>query len=710
MKFNKMKMSAAWLMSFLGIEKFDIKDNKVDLSQDQRTKIEEKLGAEQAQKLFEGLNAEIQASEQEAKEQADLQAVLNELGTNATEDAPEGSASEDKGSPTVQATEVIKNQKKQIEEMAKQPIEDAPEAVFISNHLAVANGVIKKLSHNATHIFSLPEAYNAFENRPWNQRLRDNSPKASAFSAQEIPVLQGDMDLFVRQNPEVLQSLFFDNNGLPKEWDIQTGVVDIITEAGISVGEIVQARSDHWAPKNKFVISVEAGKVWPKKIDIEFSGPELQKLETTWIRSVANLDGSHPWKMSFIGFIVSELLKQQQLDDRRAQVNGIYVPTPAGQAGSAINSQDGLMYLFYKARDVEKKYRPFPIGLPTADNAVEYVQTMIEMLPEDVRNMDGLEFICSNVLLQWYKQDAALRYSHKYDTDEGKYAYSKMHPIDYPNIIFQPLKDMTNTLFCAITYSKNIQVLEYDPSEKGKFTVGHDKRDTWLFADYRLGIRLKRIGLQLAEDHPDKYVAQMVWSNEAPIFSPTYKVPVYDDKSGILKVKYDNMIIGENFTNDIVKFQGATVGRVIKITGNPNLASATVAIKDNSDNDLASDFTLKTEGTITLYVNAEGKVKELARTTTAPVVVEDEAKYSTASIDANQGKVFRFDGSAALTVTNILNGVSGKEITIYGGAGGEVTVAQTGNIKLGSALTLTTAAKFVKLVSVEGTWHEIARG
>jgi hypothetical protein len=91
-------------------------------------------------------------------------------------------------------------------------------------------------------------------------------------------------------------------------------------------------------------------------------------------------DGSHPWKMSFIGLLAG-WIKQQMLDDRIAQINGIFVQSPEGDnmPGAAVNSQNGLRYLWYYYRDIAKKYRAFDIGLPTESNIVDYIETMIKM-------------------------------------------------------------------------------------------------------------------------------------------------------------------------------------------------------------------------------------------------------------------------------------------------------------------------------------------
>ncbi|MDM1514671.1 hypothetical protein HX055_18320, partial [Myroides odoratimimus] len=228
------------------------------------------------------------------------------------------------------------------------------------------------LSHSATHLFADTKSYNAFGNRPWNARMRDQGMSASSFNEKTtIPLLQGDMEHFVRENPEALFSLINEHYSLPSQWDYRAGVVDILADAGIIPAEIVQGRSKGWSPKNNFNITPEEGRVFPKKIDISFSGYELQQIETAWIRSY-NREGSHPWKMTFVYFLLGEILKRAMADDTNAQINGIYVENPGGddKPGAAVNSQNGLLYLYHKFRDIEKKYRPFKIGRPTKENIV----------------------------------------------------------------------------------------------------------------------------------------------------------------------------------------------------------------------------------------------------------------------------------------------------------------------------------------------------
>jgi hypothetical protein len=506
--------------------------------------------------------------------------------------------------------------------------------------------------------------------------------------------------------------LFADFEDLPKEWDRRGGVLDRVADGFIIAGEIVQGRAKGWSPKNRFKFSSEEGKVFRKKIDITFDGFELQQIENTWIR-IKNSDGSHPWKMSFIGFLLSELVKRQKVDDRMAQVNGIFVENPGGddKPGKAVNSQNGLRFLWWYYRDIAQKYRAFDIGVPTEANIVDYVEKMIMGIPEEYRDQQGMEIQLSKRWLKAYRERAGEVYQLMYASDQGKKEYDKNHPIDRPNYIFQPLKDMTKTDFIGITLSKNVQILDYDVTEKGKFTVTHDKRDTNIFADYRLGIRFIYVGNKLAAGEPEEFAVQQVWSNNVPIFGSEVNVPAFDDKTGILKVAYPNIVIDEDWKTDIADIEGNLVpGQIVRITGNASLAGLK-NLKDNAKFDLTADYPLNTPGTITLFVNEDKTLKELGRTITAPAVASTDVTFDTATVDADSGSVFRYTGAANKAITGILNGVEQKSIRIYGtdAVNIDVTFSTTGNIKMVSAATLGDSNDYVQLTLVGGLWMETKR-
>lgn len=726
MKWKFLNKTAAAVMSLLGINKIPINGDAsaTEFTADQRKELEAKLGTEKTQKIIDAFDKELKALDNAEHDLSAIDAELQAfLAANAeeTEEETDETTEEEETDNTANASDnqpsVIASLQKRVSALTKgfsaqkktiEALMDAPEKdVETQTTTAVRTNILK---HSATHLFATNKTFFAFEGRPWNERLRDSSAKVTDFNNDSyIPTLVDDAKHFVLDYPEALQSLMNDTRTLPAEWDRITGVLDRVASGNIITGEIVQGRAKGWAPKNKFKISTEEGKVFAKKIDITFNGYELQQIENTWIRSY-NQDGSHPWKMSFIYFLLGEIIKRQALDDRNAMINGIFVQTPENREGAAVNSQDGLLYGFYKYRDILKKYRPYHLGAITPENVVDKVKDLIESMPEQERRQQGLELGITETVLGWYRERAGLVYHLQRATDEGKQVYSKDHPIDYPNIKFQPIVDMTKTTFMYITLSKNIQEMSYRREERNAFTFTMDKRDINIFADYKEGIRLKQVGVKLGAGETQDFERQMIWSNEAPIFDPSVSVPSFDDGTGILKLSYPVIRIDEDFKTNVTDIEGDVViaGQVIKIFGNPALSAARKLVKSDKMN-IDSDYALNTAGYILLYINANGTFKELKRTTTADTSASTEIAFDGDVLNVANGTMFRFDGDASETLTDIINGVPGKSIKIYGKSADETfTVSAIENkVSVAADVVLSASTHFVELINVEGVWFEV---
>lgn len=705
------------LQSLFGWETIplDAKAENVEFSDDERTKMEQTLGAEEVKKMIALLNKDLKAMK-DSEENLELKAQVDSVKAKIKEVAQELEMSEAdletalnaSGDNSLAGIELLQKEIKTLKStVAKLISEDAPDMNTIIKNINPS-----KLDHSATHLFGSNKSWDAFDKRPWNARLRDNGIKATDFNRDSnIPLLQDDLEHFVRQNPTALNSLFDDFEDLPMDWDRISGVQDRISNGQIVPAEIVQARKKGWQPKNDFHIEAEEGRVYRKKIDITFDGFELQNIENTWIRMYNNV-GSHPHKMSFIMFLMTEIVKQQKLDDRKAQINGLYaVSNDPNQAGKAINSQNGLRYLFWHYRDVKRQYRPFvsTLGEPTKANIVDYVKEFIESVPEEHRQ-EEMELGLSTEMLRWYRETAGIEYQLHKSSDEGMKEYSKGHPIDYNNIKFQPLKDMTKTKFMYITRSNNIQIMDYNVDEKGKFTITHEKRDTHIFADYRLGIRLKFVGTKTQPGDPKEFEKQRVWSNDVPIFDQDTKVPIFDNLSGNVQFSFANMQVDRSWNTDIVSFEDFPKDLIVTITGDVNLSNDK-NVKNNANILLAgdADFNLKSGGTLTLFVQEDGKLRELSRTAGPVVGATTDVSYSTATLDANLGTVFIKGGVDALTINNIINGVEGKRITIKGGTGNVTIATVAGVISMASSATLASANDLVELVKVNGVWTEVKR-
>lgn len=255
--------------------------------------------------------------------------------------------------------------------------------------------------------------------------------------------------------------------------------------------------------------------------------------------------------------------------------------------------------------------------------------------------------------------------------------------------------------------------MDYIANEKGRFTITNEKRDTHIFADYRLGIRLKYVGTKLAAGDPAEFERQMVWSNNVPVFDSQTTVPVFDDETGIIEFHYANMKVDKGFKTSITNIENAPKGSVIRITGNTGLAAAKYVV-DNANFDLAgnANFDLSTGGTLTLRVLDNGTFKELKRTTGPESAASTDVDFTGTSFDANAGSVFKYTGVADATLTTILNGVENKDIKIYGTDTTDIefTVQDIANkVEVASSAVLADSNDYIQLTLIDGVWYETGR-
>lgn len=713
MKWKFLAKTAGFLMALFSIEEIpiDAKSNTVNFSDDQVAKLKAQLGDNYAEKIINGFNQELKNM---VDGDANLLAIKKELDdlvleANLSEEemkALEGKDGDKNLSLSIQAIKAKQTEMQEtIQKLLKGGIGDAPEAI-----VELTKNNTEKVKHTATHLFGSNKAWDSVD-RPWNARVVGLQIGATDYTdGATIEKLNGDLKLYFRQNPDEVKSLHRDTFGLPTFWPKRTKVEDTIATGTIATAEISQARKLPWLPKNKQLIKPEEGKIYPVQIDIEFVGYFLQQIEASWLNFM-NKEGSQPYKDSFVKFLVSEIDKRARLEDRIATIKGVYVETPenATVAAKFINRQNGILYQAWKARDIDKKYRPFDVGTPTTTNIVDYVDNIIKALPHEVRHSNGLVFYLSEDWLRAYKR--------KYELDFGGNTDYKGYPEtpkDYPNIKFEKLIDLAGTDFMFLTYDDNIEILENIPAEKSMYKFEYLKRMVYIWADYKMGVRFLHIGNVVGENDPDEFKVQTVWSNTVPVFPLDFYVPVYDDTTGKVAANFNRLVVDSGFATHITDFTGGVAGEVIKIKGDTTLAATTNVVHNASKIILAgaANFNLKSGGTLTLFVQADGKLKELARTAapeTAPVA---DVNFDDAVIDANEGEVFKFVGGTTTAITSILNGFEGKVIRIYGtnASGVDVTLADvTGNINVASSATLGTATDFIELVKVDGVWIETQR-
>ncbi|MFV8268449.1 hypothetical protein ACNQGP_00755 [Flavobacterium sp. GT2N3] len=711
MKWKLMAQTVAFFSALLGVKELPInaEGQEINLDAAQRQKIVDTLGEKDAAAAINGINGEIKAM---SDNNLQLKAVQDEIAalvaeSNLTAEELATIAKDDKGdSETLALIKAIGAKQKQqegiIAKLIAEPEGDKPFAV-------VTGGKMTKATHSATHLFATTNAFDAFEGRPWNQRAAAQVITATDFTSQPtIQKLNDDLDLYFRQNPEAIKSLHRDTFGLPTFWLKRTKVDDKVSDGSIATAEISQGRKLPWLPKNKQTIQAEEGQIFPIQIDIEYVGYFLQRIEASWLNFM-NKEGSQPYKDSFVKFLVGELDKKARVEDRIATIKGVYVATPedATVAGRSINRQNGLLYIAQQARDVTKKYRAFDLGMPTTANIVDYVDSLIKALPQDVREQQGLVLYLSDEWLRAYKRRSETLYGVNQD-----YKGYPETPKDYPNVKFERIIDMAGSDFMFMTFDDNIEILENVPAEKSMYHFEYLKRMIYIWADYKMGVRFIHIGNTVEAGDPLEFAVQTVWSNTVPVFPTDFYVPVNDDETGKVKAVFKNLYVTKGFHTDITEFTGTTPGTVLKIKGDTTLL-AVKNVVDGVKISLIGDvaFNLKSGGTLTLYVNADGTVKELSRTAAPDTTVIPDATFNTATVDANEGVVFKFNGAASTAITSVINGVEGKSIKIFGtdALGVDVTLSDVGNINVASAATLGDSNDFIQLTLVDGTWIETER-
>ena len=719
MKWKFMAKTVSFLVALFGVAELPVnaETKQMELSPEQEAAAKTALG-EKYEEVRAAINGELKEM---AEHNFDLKAVEDELAAMRTE--LDLKKKEENNPEAIEGTDQslakqVKTLKEQL--VAKEKERDALFAKLMGEGVGDQGTVIPingktMRQHSATHLNASGESYDAFEKRAWNERAAGIKAGVSNFNDKvDIPVLQGDIEHFVRKNPTVLESIFDDFEGLPKDWGKQTGIIDRVVNGLIAPSEVTQGDNGGWNPKGEVLIEAEEGRVYDKKIDITLTGEQLKKIEKSWINWLNGNDGSHPWKTTFVGFLLGEYIKQAALDSRIAQVNGIYVKSPKNVTGRNVNSQNGIRFLWWYYRDVEKKYSPADIGEPTEQNIVDYIEDIIKTIPEKNRHEQGYEIQLSYHWLKAYRQRAGEIYQLNFNTDSGKYEYKEMFPVDRPNFKFQPLIDWNNSKFIGITKSKNVENLQFMENEKDQFTLTQDKRDTNIFADFKEGIRFITVGRKRQVGEPAEFEFQRLYSNNCPIFGSDVRVPLYDRANAVVELKYPQYfphmeIVQNDYSTDITNIIGGVAGMLVSIKGTTTLA-ADRKVKNNSNLLLTADFQLNTGGTLVMMVQPDLKLKEVFRTA-APEAPTTDKTFSTGIIDVKEGTVFKFTGGATTAITSLINGVDGKTVTIHGTdtASVDVTLSDTGNINVASSATLGSAADYIQLTSVNGTWYETKR-
>ena len=659
-----------------------------------------------------GITAAADAEKQKANE-----LLASVLKGNAG--GEEGEAPAVPATPTAVAQQVVNKVQEQaatIQTLMNAP-EDRPATVSAGRMALVGVALAASIS-TPTHLFGAnAEASNqifAFEGRNWNARAAGKSAAKTDFTdVSTIARLNADLKEYQTQNPTFLRDLYTDKYGLPEFWEKRFGILDRVQDAVMAIGNVTQARKPDWTPGFEMFLDAEERRIYRIQIDLEFDGYQLQELETSWLNTIFNFDGSSPYKHSFIAYLIGKIDEKARQEDREGAINGIYAPNLKGikMPGHYLNAQSGIRHQLFMFRDVLKTVAPYvsAVGKFSSANAYDYTKGFVESMPLGVRNRPN------QVLYVSPSNIVKIRDSYKeVNKTNNDYNGNLLNYIDgYPNIVFEGLKDLEGSNLMFITNKDNIEILEYLPAEKSKYRIEELKRDTFIHADYRFGVGFVFSGFNLPSNDY-KGVAQFIWINDEPIFPATVTVPLFGAyMSAAVKINYNRLHVHPELVADVTKLEGMPVGTIVEIIGDKLMVTTNKLLMKTGGNggnlDLTADFNPKTMYKLILAVQANGEYKELVRVTAFPTNTPATATFADLVVDLADGQVQKYEGAVG-TVTDIIGGNEATELTIYGSESALTVASVSGKIVMSSSAVLNTDAKFVTLKNFGGVWYDIARG
>lgn len=691
------------LLSVLGFTALELAEGKASLSKDDVKKLQdyykEKLGAEL---VLEGL--EFDADDMATFAEGEILSIEAALkvakATEETSTAGDGDANTD--AETVELRKTVKALASKVKTLevsqrkAQETIIKLGQAAEEDLEPEVIEQGLKGIAHSKTHLFASKSPWDAFEDRPWNARFKNPEQKPTDFKAGiTIDKLNTDLGAYFRQHKTEFVNFLRGKKRLPANWNTVSNIQDQVAYAKAFTGEVTQARKKKWLPKGSFEFQPEIAKVYSVQIDHVFSGYELQSLETSWMSHIASIkeSGSTAYKMSFVAYLVMNILKKAGEEDEISAIRGVYIPIAydATEAGLALFKSRGVLKLAKEAIE-SFKVKPFSIGVPTAENIVDYVDKMVMSIPEYWRDMPGMVFYMSN-----YWVDMYLKRKKALDGVMPTYKPGDLTVERHENIKIEGLPFTNDSGFMFITTDDNISLLQNIENEDQFLELEKSKRDINVIGDYKIGIHVWAFGYEYDSADEQTYDKQMFFCNDVPILPDVY-VPLDPGDTSPSVEYHTSLQTGVNTgATEITTIDDAVAGQYIYIKGNTGANPSTIS--DGGEFDLSAGVTLDENTLILLYARAADDFVEVKRWDLELSNVVFLAAGATTA-DADDGSHFVTQANSGATAfTNIANAVDGDVYVLEGGSDtNATTIAASGYFsRITGAMTLG-AGEWIKVM------------
>jgi hypothetical protein len=680
----------ATILGVLGYESLEMLDGKVSLSESDVQKMKDAYKAKFGSELvLEGISfdADNHASFLEA-EMISIEEAFNQKAPSKPE---KQKAEKEESKEVIMLQKTVQELSAKVEKLEADKV-SAQNKIIKLGALPEAEEILRKdlkggLSHSKTHLFASTKAYDAFDNRPWNQRAAGLRVDATDYTPITIDRINEDLGAYYRENQMQLVTFLRNKNRLPAFWNTVSNIQDQVAYAKAFTGEVTQARKKKWLPKGSMEFQPEIAQVHPIQIDVEVAGHELQAMEASWMNHLAtiNSSGSQPYKMSFVAFMAGEFLKKAAEEDQIGHIRGVLIPTAddATAAGKAIHKQRGLLKAIKEAQ-VRRVYKPYALGTPTEENIVDYVEKFVKTIPEYWRDMPGMVLYMAN-----YWVDAYLKRREVLKGLMPTYEKDKLTVDRHENIKLVGLPFMNDSKFMFCTTDDNISILENIPNEKSLLTIERSKRDIAIFGDYKIGIHVWAFGYEYPDGVEVTDESQIFFSNDIDILPDQY-VDIPANTATPTAKYHTSLKTGVNTApTAITDILNVSVGEYVYLKGNTGDNPSTIAAAA-AKFDLAADITLDENTLLLLYKRGDNDFVEIERWNLELSNVVFLADGATKA-DADLGNHFvTVANTGATAITTIDNAVDGDIYKIEGGSDtNATTIAKSGDFsRISDAITL----------------------
>lgn len=449
-------------LGVVGLEKFELKDGKINLSDEQKAKVEE-LGPGLTQAIENHLKTETPNAEDEIPTE-----TFDAIVAAKTKEIVDGLKAQ-----VSEKDKTINAQKKIIETLAKEPEDDVtpkggPEAQA------------PKFKPNMS----------LYHNRVWQAQqngydvpIAADSIDISDLKTEFGPYIKGEKRNLIKKLTQKTETEQFMTSVLTD---------DSVWRAGhASISSVIQQFVAAWTPLGQATVTPLAIEQRRHKINVPVTPAEVIG---SWLGFLYD-ESKTPMDMPLVQFVL-DLIVDQAIEDRETKLvgKGVYVEItekPAsGTTGQATGkSMDGLWTILRKEyeKGSSSNVHFVKLGELTESNIVDKMKAFRKALPE-VLQSKPMNALCSRSLYGLYKDGYQTAFPNTKNADVNN------DFIDFSLIKLNPVASLSGLMSFFVTPKDNLIRLRGKNDAASTFRMQEQDYDVKIFAEYS-----EAVGFAVAE-------------------------------------------------------------------------------------------------------------------------------------------------------------------------------------------------------------------